>query len=391
MNRFDEIINRKGTGSLKWDRYLEKDIIPMWVADMDFQAPRPVLDALHGAIEHGIFGYPVPTAELTEVICVMLKRKYDWTIDPKWLVWLPGLVTGLNIACRSVGRDGDEVMTLVPIYPPFLSAPRLSGRELVTIAFNDDSRRWSFDINELEKARTKRTKLLLFCNPHNPTGRVFTREELESVADFCLHHDIIICSDEVHCDLILDDRHHLPTATLKPELQERTITLMAPSKTFNLPGLGCSFAIIPNSLIRGKFKAAMQGIVPDVNLFGYTACLAAYRDCSDWLKDLLKYLRGNRDWIFETVNAELRGLSVKPIEATYLAWIDVRETGVSQPAAFFERYGVGLSDGVHFGSKGFVRLNYGCPRVLLEAGLARMKKALDEFYLSRNVRSRAQT
>ena len=376
MNQFEQIINRKGTGSLKWDRYLEKDMIPMWVADMDFRSPPPVLTALHEHIEHGIFGYPVPPKALTDVVCARLRNQYNWEIDPKWIVWLPGLVCGLNIACRSVGSEGDEVISMVPIYPPFLSAPRLSKRELATVTLNSVNGQWSFSIADFEKIRTPHSKLFLFCNPHNPTGRVFTHEELESLADFCLEHNIIICSDEIHCDLILDDLKHTPMATLKPELLNQTITLMAPSKTFNIPGLCCSYAIIPNPKLQRNFKSAMAGIVPEVNALGYTACLAAYRDGADWLRGLLDYLRGNRDLVQETINQKLPRLSTNPIQATYLAWIDARSTGLSQPASHFEKFGIGLSDGRYFGADGFVRLNYGCPRPLLEEGLTRMMEAL---------------
>ena len=373
---FDEVINRKGTGSLKWDRYRNTDIIPMWVADMDFRAPTPILDALHNDVQHGIFGYPKPKEELVEVICRMLKNKYDWVIDPAWIVWLPGLVTGLNIACRSVGDDGDQVMSMVPIYPPFLTAPRFSKRELVTIPLSKNTDKWSFAIEDFENARTPRSKLLLLCNPHNPTGRVFTPKELTPLAKFCLEHNIVLCSDEIHCDLILKDLNHTPTAKLSKEIQDQTITLMAPSKTYNIPGLGCSYAIIPNPLLRGRFRESMQGVVPDINVLGFTACHAAYEKCADWHKKLIKYLRENRDLVIERVNRDLLGLAIAPIEATYLAWIDTRDSGLVQPAAFFEKFGVGLSDGSYFGGNGFVRLNYGCPRSLLEEGLTRMEKAL---------------
>ena len=379
MDPFDELIDRKGTGSLKWEKYRRKDIIPMWVADMDFRAPSPILTALHNHIDHGVLGYPAPKDDLIEVICSMLKEKYSWAIDPKWIVWLPGLVTGLNLACRSVGIEGDEVLSMVPIYPPFLSAPRIARKKLVTVPLHNDSGKWLFDIRDFEQARTSQSKLLLLCNPQNPTGRVFSRPELESLATFCLENKIVICSDEIHCDLILEKLDHVPFATLTPELESQTITLMAPSKTFNIPGLGCAFAIIPNPLIKGKFKAAMEGIVPDVNALGYTACLAAYRDCNHWVKELIRYLRGNRDLLMRRIKGEMSALSINPIEATYLAWIDVRQTGISQPGAYFENYGVGLSDGAYFGTNGFIRLNYGCPRSLLCEGLNRMKTALTEF------------
>ena len=376
MYDFDTLIDRRGTGSLKWDRFNEPDVIPMWVADMDFQAPPPVLDALRRHVEHGIFGYAIPTVELTETLCRMLWERFRWRVDPTWMVWLPGLVTGLNLACRAVGDVGSDVMTTTPIYPPFLSAPRESGRGLVTVPMQNVSNRWVLDTTDCERARTARTKLFLLCHPHNPTGRLFTLDELTEIGDFCLAHDIAICSDEIHCDLVLDNREHIPTATVSAAVADRTITLMAPSKTFNVPGLSCAYAIIPNQNLRRRFMAQAGGIVPDVNALGLTACLAAYRDGYPWLRELLAYLRENRDVVLEAINGSMPGLSVTPIEATYLAWIDARQARLPDPDRAFLESGVRLSDGALFGTPGYLRLNFGCSRSLLERGLQRMSAAL---------------
>jgi len=373
---FDKIVDRTNTGSLKWDKYKNRDIIPLWVADMDFAAPQCVVDALRERVEHGVFGYTHAPGELTEQIITGLVQKYNWKIEKEWIVWLPGLVTGLNVACRAVGNDQDDVLTVVPIYPPFLSAPGNSNRNLRTVPLVKNNNRWLFDFEAFEKAITKNTKLFMFCNPHNPTGRVYSKEEILTLAAICEKHDIFICSDEIHNDLILDaDKQHIPTATLGPEIAQRTITFMAPSKTYNLPGLGCSFAIISEPGLRKQFQRAMQGIVPFVNLFGYTAALAAYRDGAEWHRALLEYLAENRDLLTNRIN-KLPGVSVNHVEATYLAWLDLTGSGLSDPAAYFEEHGVGLSDGKEFGAPGFLRLNFGCPRPLLEKALHRLEQAV---------------
>ena len=375
---FDTPVDRCHTGSLKWDRYAGRDIIPMWVADMDYRSPPAVIQALGRRIEHGVFGYGAAPGALNELVCEMLARKYSWQVEPEHLVWLPGLVCGLNIACRAVGTEHDRVMTLVPIYPPFLTAPKNSGRTLVTVPLVRESNRWLIDFDELEKSITPRVRLLLFCNPHNPVGRVYSRRELEKLVSLCDRHDIIICSDEIHCDLILDsDKRHIPTATVYREGAERTITLMAPSKTFNIPGLGCSFAVISNRQLRQSFSRAMAGIVPEVNILGFSAAEAAYRDGWDWLADLLEYLRGN-SLLVEKEIGSMADLSMQHAEATYLAWIDGRRVDRISPGRFFERFGVGLSEGSDFGFPGYLRLNFGCRRSLLQEALQRIKKALKE-------------
>ena len=373
---FDSPVDRHLTASLKWERYKNKDIIPLWVADMDFRSPPVVIDALTRRVEHGVFGYGIAPAGLVDVVCEMLSRRYAWQVDPQWLVWLPGLVSGLNIACRSVGKDGDEVMTLVPVYPPFLTAPENSKRELVTIPLKAGQEKWEIDFIRLEQSITKKTRLLLFCNPHNPVGRVFNRQEIVELVSLCNKHNIIICSDEIHCDLILDsDKEHVPTATVSPEAADRTITLMAPSKTFNIPGLGCSFAVISSKSLRNKFLQAMAGIVPEVNISGFSATEAAYRDGWDWLHALITYLRENCRLVEEEIGS-MDHLVMHHVEATYLAWIDARKLGEISPGRFFESFGVGLSEGSEFGSPGFVRLNFGCRRSLLQEALKRMKRAV---------------
>ncbi|MCH9022993.1 MAG: putative C-S lyase [Planctomycetes bacterium] len=377
---FDKVIDRRGTGSEKWEKYAHRDVIPMWVADMDFQSPPAVLAALHEQVDHGIFGYANPTAELVEVVLNMLRANYDWEVDASWLVWLPGLVTGLNISCRAVGTDSkDEVMSFVPIYPPFLTAPVWSQRKLKTVPLRQVNDRWVMDFDAFEEAISEKTRLLLFCNPQNPVGRVFERQELERLCEICLRHQVVICSDEIHCDLILDDLEHIATATLSEEVAQNTITLIAPSKTYNIAGLGCSIAVIPNERLRKSFQRVRRGIVPWVTGPGYRACLAAYRDSESWRQGLLDYLRENRDIVRGFVNEHLAGLTMSHVEATYLAWIDARKLGLEDAGGFFEAAGVGLSDGRYFQGDGFLRLNFGCPRETLMEGLNRMQKGLEKL------------
>jgi cysteine-S-conjugate beta-lyase len=374
---FDKPVDRRGTCSFKWDRYGARDVIPLWVADMDFESPPAVTEALVRRAAHGVYGYSHASDELEAVVQAALSRDFGWDVPVSWLVWLPGLVSGINAVCRTIGVPGDEVLTFTPIYPPFLTAPGHQQRSVVRVPLVESGGgRWEMDLDLLEQALTPRSRLLLLCSPHNPVGRIWSRTELESLAEMAVRRDLIVGSDEVHAGLLLDeDKPHIPFAGLGDEVAARTITLMAPSKTFNVPGLGCSFAVISNPALRRDFCQAMEGIVPHVNLFGYVATQAAYEHGGPWHAALLDYLRGNRDLIEREI-ATMPGLSVVHVEATYLAWIDARESGLADPARDFEKAGVGLSDGAEFGAPGFVRLNFGCRRALLAEGLARMRAAL---------------
>ncbi len=378
MFDFDEVIDRRREASEKWEKYRGREIIPMWVADMDFRSPPAVVDALCRRAAHGVFGYTAAPAALVEAVVAMLAGDYGWRVDPAWIVWLPGLVTGLNVTCRAVGAEGDEVVTLVPVYPPFLSAPVNSRRGLLRVPMREEGNRWSIDFERLEQAITPRSRLFMLCNPHNPVGRVFDRPELERLAELCLRREMVICADEIHCGLLLDPaKRHIPIATLGPEVAERSITLMAPSKTFNLAGLGCAFAVIPSEPLRRRFREAKAGIVPMINPFGYLAATVAFRECEPWRRALVDYLRGNRDRLAEAIKGMAGALAMAPVEGTYLAWIDVRQTGLPDPVRFFEEAGVGLQDGRDFAGEGFVRLNFGCPRSVLEEALRRMGRALE--------------
>jgi cystathionine beta-lyase len=373
---FDEALDRHGQWSLKWDRYAGRDVIPMWVADMDFRCPAAITDVLRARVDHGVFGYVEPGPELVEAIAARIASSYGWQTQADWYVWLPGLVSGLNVVCRAVGEVGDEVLTGIPIYPPFLSAPVHAGRTGVRVPLRNDQGRWRFEPTALERSVTPRSRLLLLCNPHNPVGRVWSHQELEGLARVALERDLVVCSDEIHCGLVLDpDKRHMPLAALGPRIADRTITLMAASKTFNLPALGCAFAIVPSPTLRERMRKVMAGLVHRPLGVGLWATLAAYRDGEPWRRALVDYLRGNRDLVAARI-AAMPPLAMTPVEATYLAWIDCRGLGLENPAKFFEDAGVGLYDGADFGTPGWVRLNFGTRRALLTEALDRMQHAL---------------
>lgn len=380
---FDTPIDRRrppNDDSIKWGRYAGRDVLPMWVADMDFAAPPAVLEALDARVAHGVFGYPHVTADVREAVLLHLERDLGWAVDPEWLVWLPGLVTGLNVACRSVGEAGDGVLTALPIYPPFMSAPRLSERQLQTVPLSGSGDAWGWDMEALAAAADARTRLFMLCNPHNPVGRVWRKDELLALAEMAERHDWIICSDDIHCELLLEPGvRYTPIASLSPEIARRTITLFAPSKTYNIPGLGAAFAVIPDPALRRRFERVMAGIVPHINVLGYTAMAAAYRHGVPWRDAMLDYLRDNRDHLVHALN-QLPGLQLHAPEATYLAWIDA--SGLSLPAGqsaarYFEAAGVGLSPGEDFmpGATDHVRLNFGCTRATLDEAIRRISAA----------------
>ena len=370
------LVDRRDSDSLKWSDARGDHVIPMWVADMDFGSPECVLRALRERVQQGVFGYPVVTDAVTRAVVAWSESHYRWQIDPQWIVWLPGLVPGIHLACQAFAEAGDEVLTLVPAYPPFLSAPRATGRTIKTVPLVQDGARWTLDLDALSKAIAPRTKLLLFCNPHNPVGRVFGREELSAVAEICERHGLAVCSDEIHCDLMLEPGAHVPFASLGVEIADRTVTLMSPSKTFNLSGLRCGFAVIPNPDLRQRFQTAAGELVPPPNVLGYVACRAAYEHGEAWRLALIDYLRANRDLLEAYFHEQLPLFSVSHVEGTYLAWIDARRLGQRDAIQLFDSAGVRLSDGRLFQGEGFVRLNFGCPRRMLQDALERVSAAV---------------
>ena len=374
---FDEPVERRGSDSFKWGLYANRsDVLPLWVADMDFRSDPAITDALVRRAREGVYGYAQDSKAAIGALIDYHRARYGFAIDPAWVVPVPGLVCGLNVLCRAVGKPGDAVATTVPVYPPFLEAPTLAGRSLVTAPMTRDAQgRPAFDLAALEAALTPATRLFILCNPHNPLGRAWTPAELRDLLAFCRSRDLIVCSDEIHGGLVLDPPHaYTPAACAAPEFADRLVTLLAPSKTYNLPGLSCAFAVIADPALRQRFRAAMEGIVPHVNLFGWVAAEAAYRHAEPWRLALLNVLRANRDAVEQAARGW--GVTMPHVEATYLAWFDLRPwldrmNGLS-PAKFFLSHGVALSDGAPFGAPGFARLNFGTRRAVLDEALARM-------------------
>jgi cystathionine beta-lyase len=365
--------DRRGTGSLKWERHAGRDVLPMWVADMDFVSAPEIIAALQERAAHGVFGYTIPPKSTVEAALEYLQARHGVTATAEQIVWFPGLVPALNVACRAFVQPGEEVLTCIPVYPPFLSAPEHAGVGLRTVDLVENNGTWDIDFDALESAVTPRTKLFILCNPHNPVGRVFPEATVARLADFCQKHSLVLISDEIHCDLVLDDAPHVSGLKFPGP---KTVAMFAPSKTFNLAGLACAFLVIPDAATRRTFQHAARGLITEVNAFGYTGCEVALRHGWPWRDQLLDVLRANRDHMENFIATSLPGVRTWHVEATYLAWLDARELHLPNAAKFFEDHGVGLSDGVPFGAPaGFLRLNFGCPRTQLDEAMQRMARA----------------
>ena len=378
---FNRIIERRQTESIKWNLY-DEDVLPMWVADMDFLCPPAVIEALRKRADHGVFGYAQEPPELRGIIVDRLKRRYDWTIQPDWITFPPNVFVGFHLAAHATCEPGDGVAAHTPIYFPILLVPpnvRLQG-QLTEMSRNPDGR-YEIDFDAFEASLDGRSKLFILCNPHNPIGRVYSRSELEQIAELCLKHDLAICSDEIHADFVYDGEKHIPIASLSPEIADRTITLYSPAKSFNIAGIGFSFAIIPNEELRKRYEEAKQGLVAHPGVMGYTAAVPALRDSDGWFEELLPYLQENRDTAARFVAEQIPGVSMTPLEGTYLAWLDCRSLGLDRtPHEFFlEKAKVATVDGAIFGAggEGFARLNLACPRPHLLEGLGRIKRAIE--------------
>jgi len=374
---FDRIIPRRGTGSIKWDRFPELD--PFWVADMDFTSPPEVLEALQESVAFGVLGYAQPHQGLMDALLEYMQQRHKITVKEEEIVHLGGLVCALSMIARAIGKPGGQVMTCTPIYPPFLGVHHDADKKCLTVPHIEVDGRWGFDWDAMEAAVTPDTAIFLLSNPQNPLGRVFTREEIEQLAAFCDRHDIVLVSDEIHCDLILDEdkNPHICAAGLPDELQKRIITLLAPSKTYNIAGMGYAFAIIRDDSLRRKFTAVKGHSQPEIGCLSYYTAEAAYRHGEPWRQQLLTYLGRNRDTVTEFVRTRMPGCVIPDIEATYLAWIDCRALGKDNPANFFEKEAaIYLSDGVFFGAPGHVRFNYGCPHSRVLEGLEKMANVI---------------
>jgi len=388
---FDTIIDRRSSNSIKWTKFPE-DVLPLWVADMDFPAPPPVLEALHKAVDHGVFGYEMPSQELFATVAGRMDRLYNWKVDPEMVIAVPGLVSGFNVAARATCQPGDGILMQTPVYFPFLKVHANVGltRQMAELACKRKGSTVSYQVDwdvfeTAVNSEGSQTRLFLLCNPQNPTGQVYSRAELSRMAEVCQKYDIIICSDEIHSELLLGGSKHVPIATLSPEVAARTITLVAPSKTFNVAGLFCGFAIIPDPNLRERYQHTVERLTLHVaSLSQVSAQVAMSGICDDWLSDLKEYLTANRDFVVDYVREYLPGMRVTIPDGTYLAWLDCSELikagKFENPVCEFliEKFKVALNDGAEFGpgGEGFVRLNFACPRNILEDALARIKKSL---------------
>jgi cysteine-S-conjugate beta-lyase len=396
---FDHVPDRRGTKSTKWKTY-GPEVLPLWVADMDFPVPDAVAEALRRAVTHGIFGYENPSIELYETVAARMEKLYGWHILPEMVVATPGVISGFVAAARALCTPGQGILVQPPVYPPFFSvhkAATLVHQEApLKCVANGNVLHYEVDMDIFEQAVSSvgmQTGMFLLCNPHNPTGQAYARDDLVRMAEICLRNHTYICSDEIHSELLLggsisisqEAGRHIPLASLDTEIANRTVTLIAPSKTFNIAGLFCGFAIIPDPELRKRYQEAAGQMVMHVNSLGLVAAQAAFSGaCEDWLAALRVYLSDNRDFVVKYVEQELKGIRYTIPQATYLTWLDCNELVKSgrikgTPHEFFlKEAGVALNEGRDFGSggEGFVRLNFGCPRKTLEEALERMKAAL---------------
>ncbi|QUX96909.1 aspartate aminotransferase [Marinomonas sp. CT5] len=376
---FDTLIDRSNSSSDKWSKFSDS-VIPMWVADMDFDSPDCIKTALSQRVSEGVFGYTHPPKALVSAIQSHLSSRYGWSVSSAHLVHLPGLVCALYLSVRAFSNEGDGIVVPGPVYYHLTKASELSGRDLLSVDMVIQNDRWVPDMAQFEAAcANPKSKMILLCNPHNPGGTVYTKKELLSIHSLAKKHDLVVVSDEIHCDLILDDLPHIPFASLNKDAANRTITLMAPSKTFNIAGLGYAFAVIENTQLRQVFNQGRAGLIPSPNMLGFTAATAAYEEGQEWHEELLAYLKSNRDLLAERIAAT--PLKMVHLEATYLAWIDASALSLDSPYQFFVDAGVGVSDGKDFGNPNYVRLNFGCPQSILDQAMTRIEEALIEHNL----------
>ena len=379
---FDTIIDRTGTDCLKWDDNGSPDIHPMWVADMDFAVAPQIQEAMRKRLEHPVYGYTFHGESLLNAITSWVGRRYHWNIEKEWVEFSPGVVPALVMSILAYTNPGDRVLIMTPVYRPFYNSVRENGRVVVNYQLEkDENNYYPIDFDRLESQIDKRTKMIMMCNPHNPAGRVWTREELLKLADIAKRHDLIVVSDEIHADFIYSGHQHISIASLSEDMANRTITAYAPSKTFNLAGLCQSYVVIPNPRLRDAYMAVYDGLDLGSNVFGMTALTAAYNEAEDWLDQLLVYLEANRDYAVNYIRENIPEIKVCSPEGTYLLWLDCEGLGLKNEDLnqfFLKEAKLRMNMGYRFGEQAdtFMRLNIGCPRKLLEEGLARIEKAI---------------
>jgi len=379
---FDTVIDRRNTSSTKWEKF-GPDVLPFWVADMDFAAPQFILDALRQRLDHPILGYTDRPQSLNDAFLGWLQHHYQWDIDPDWVVWIPGVVPALNLATQTLAPPS-QLIVPTPVYYPFLDLADHSGLDtrFVPMQVDTDPTRnssdvsgghWSMDTDALREAAEGETSMLLICNPQNPTGRCYTEQEIAALAQIVAEHNVILVSDEIHSQVLLDPTvRHIPIAQAHPEILSQTISVFAATKTYNIPAMSCAAAVIPDPTLRQQFLDARTGIVPSIGPLGLLASEVAFNDRSSYIEELLAYLRGNLARV-----AEVAGPRLANLEATYLAWINVSNLNLDDAEAYFAKYGIGIAPSSIYGVDGYIRYNFGCPRATLDAGLARLATALN--------------
>ena len=386
---FDEVIDRKNTDSMKWSAsYLEQhfgsaDCVPLWVADMDFRTAQPVIDAVTERAGHGIYGYALPCDEFYEAVIKWQKRRNGWEVKKEWIVFSPGVVPALWHIVRTFCSPGEKVILQSPVYYPFYKVIEDNGCQVINNRLINNGGRYEMNFDELEKqAADGSVKMMILCSPHNPVGRVWTKEELRRVSEICFANDVLLVSDEIHSDLVFRPNVHTPAASLSEELMMNTITCMAPSKTFNLAGVQVSDVIVPDRRLRRKLAGSLKsaGVMP--NVFGLAAQTAAYNEGEEWLEQLLEYLAGNLDVMENFITSELPEVKSRRPEGTYLAWLDFSGYGFTTEELqnrMKNKAGVALDDGYIFGDGGepCQRINFACPRSVLIKAMERLRKGVE--------------
>ncbi|KQL44807.1 cystathionine beta-lyase [Brevibacillus choshinensis] len=383
---FDQVINRVNTACEKWDdlqnRFGVSDAIPMWVADMDFKSPPPVMEALRQRVEHGIYGYTYRPDSYSEAIVDWVKRRHHWSIDRKWIAHSPGVLAALSAIIHSFSQHGDKVIIQTPVYHPFSRTIKSLGREVVNNPLQLESGRYTMDFADLEAKIDSTVKILVLCNPHNPVGRVWTQDELTMLGQICIKNNILVVSDEIHCDVVYKGHKHIPFASISEEFADHSITCIAPSKTFNVAGLQTSCIIIPNEKWRDIFNQSINSLnIGSPNTFGIIAGEAAYRYGEEWLEQVIDYLQGNLDFLVRYFRENIPQIKVIQPESTYLVWLDCRELGVATEQIdkfMLNKARVAMNEGYIFGEDGigFMRMNIACPRSILARSLHQIEEAV---------------
>lgn len=379
---FDRVPNRRISGVVNKWTYYPKDLLPLWVADMDFPAPKPILDELRKAVNQGVLGYELASTTLLETVAARMDRLYGWKVKPEWIVPVTGIVSGFNVAARAFGSQKKGYLVQPPVYNEFHEVKNNVGIPQIDAPFVKGIRGniLSYEIDwDLFEKQAKKASIFLLCSPHNPLGIVFSRRDLSRMAEICMENNVLIVADEIHSELLLGEKKFTPTAKLSKEVANNTITLVAPSKTFNVPGLHCGFAIIPDQKRRDEYVKVVQHLRLHVASLGLHAAQVAFSgQCDGWLRELRSYLTSNRDFLVDYVTKNMPGVRITVPSATYLAWLDFTQLDLEKSPFefFFQKAKVALSDGAIFGEKGYVRLNFGTSRSILKQALDRMVKAL---------------